>query len=104
MPRRSLPPETLLSIELSAICSRNRYTDDPAPVLDELRRAAGDRHDILAEVAGSWAGYYDGEYTHTLAAALRSIPGADAWEGRGAERRSAAPHGTTTTDDTRGRG
>lgn len=89
----------MLSIELSAICSRNRYTTDPEPVLAELRQAAGARHDILAEVAGSWAGYYDGQYTHTLASALRTIPGADAWVGHGAERRSAAPHRAPTTND-----
>ncbi|AMG84330.1 hypothetical protein AXH82_13670 [Microbacterium sp. PAMC 28756] len=35
-----LSRETLLSIRLDAVCSRNRYTKDPAPVVDELRATA----------------------------------------------------------------
>jgi hypothetical protein len=85
----------LLNIELSAICSRNRYTSDAAPVIDELRRTAGKRTDILAEVGGTWAGYYDGEHTHVLAEALAGIEGAAEWVAVGRRRRGSPPHRTT---------
>lgn len=94
MASRPLDPDTLLGVTLSAICSRNRYTHDPGPVLDELRAAAGDRNDILAEGAGRWSGFYDSEHTHTLAAALLEIPGATEWVQLGRERRAAGTHGT----------
>lgn len=87
-----LSPDTLLDIELSALCSRHRYTTDPAPVLDELRRRAGARTDILARVAGTWAGYYRDEHTATLADALLTIDGADEWVQLGKRRSSAPPH------------
>lgn len=64
--RRGLHPDTALDVPLSAICSRYRYTTDAAPVIDELRRIAGDRVDILARVAGSWVGYYGDDHTRTL--------------------------------------
>lgn len=83
---------TLLDIELSAICSRNRYTTDPEPVLAELRARAGKRTDILAHVAGTWAGYYDDEHTRALAAALREIPGAGDWVELGRRRRGMPSH------------
>lgn len=38
-----LSSETLLSITLGSICSRNRYTSDPAPVIAELLATAGER-------------------------------------------------------------
>jgi hypothetical protein len=94
MARRSLDSEVALAVYLSAICSRNRYTTDPAPVIAELQTLAGDRFDVLAEEAGRWAGYYDGEHTRLLCAALREIPGAAAWVGLGVERRGAPAHGT----------
>lgn len=87
-----LSREVLLDIQLSAICSRNQYTGDPAPVIDELRGVAGDRVDILARVAGTWSGYFDDEYTHTLATALREILGAEAWVALGKHRRGMPPH------------
>lgn len=88
-----LSREVLLDIELSAICSRNQYTHDPCPVIDELRRVAGDRADILAHVAGTWAGYFDDEYTHALATALRQqIDGAEQWVALGRKRRRMPPH------------
>ena len=33
---RRLSPDVMLSITLDAICSRNRYTTDPGPVVAEL--------------------------------------------------------------------
>ncbi|WP_234057915.1 hypothetical protein [Microbacterium sp. NFH-22A-Y] len=93
MSRHGLDPDTALDVLLSAICSRNRYTTDPGPVIDELRAAAGDRLDILARVAGSWAGYYGDEHTRTFSEALLEITGADAWVALGRERREAPVHG-----------
>jgi hypothetical protein len=84
----------LLDIKLSAICSRNRYASDPAPVIDELRRVAGNRTDVLAQVAGSWSGYYGDEETQALAAALLTIEGADQWVELGRRRRGMPPHKT----------
>ena len=74
---RSLDPDTHMSIRLSAICGRNRYTRDPAPVIAELIAAAGARTDLLAREAGRWAGHYEDQHTATLVAAiLDGIPGA----------------------------
>lgn len=90
-----LPKATLLSIELDSICSRNRYTTDPAPVIAELRAAAGNRADVLAQAAGLFAGYFDDEYTHTLCAALAAeIDGIRPWVQVGQERRGRGSHGT----------
>lgn len=94
MPSRPLDPDTLLSIALSAICSRNQYTDDPGPVIAELTATAGDRTDLLAREAGTWSGFYDDEYTHTLAVALLEIPGAGEWIALGQKRRAAPWHST----------
>ena len=58
MPRR-LSPDVLLSIELDAICSRNRYTSDPGPVIAELHATAGDRLDTLTESVGIWVGFFE---------------------------------------------
>ncbi|MBW1640489.1 hypothetical protein G3H63_15600 [Microbacterium resistens] len=71
---RSLSPDTRLGIKVSAIMSRNKYTDDPGPVIDELYRAAGDRPDILADEVGLWVGFYEDDDTRTLATALRALP------------------------------
>lgn len=57
MSSRPLDPETTLGVNLSAICSRNRYTDDPGPVIAELIETAGDRTDVLAREAGTSAGF-----------------------------------------------
>lgn len=89
-----LRPDVQLAVHLSSICSRNRYTDDPGPVIAELLEAAGDRADILAEEAGTWSGYYEDDYTRTLALALREIPGAAEWVALGRERRNAPTHST----------
>lgn len=76
---RAIHPDVALNVALSAICGRNRYTKDPALVVDELRVMAGDRTDILAQVAGTWAGYYRDQYTQRLCDALLEIPGAEGW-------------------------
>lgn len=88
MPSHGLSPETKLSIDLDAICSRNRYTADPAPVLDLLRTTAGDRTDVLAEAVGTWLGFFEDEHTATLCASLRSLPGLEPWIALGRHRRS----------------
>jgi len=96
MSRHHLHPDVALGIRLSAICSRHRYTTDPQPVIDELLATAGDRADILAAETGSWAGYYDGPDTHTLAAALIAhIPGAADWVHLGRARRTVPIHGAS---------
>ncbi|QXE28962.1 MULTISPECIES: hypothetical protein [Microbacterium] len=93
MPTRGLSPTVELSIALDAICSRNRYTTDPAPVIAELRAAAGDRDDVLAEAVGTWVGYFEDEHTAVLCAALRTLPGLEPWIALGQHRRSLpAPH------------
>lgn len=91
-----LSPDTLLSIELGSICSRNRYTTDPAPVIDQLLTTAGDRVEILQEAVGSWIGFYEDQYTTTLATALRELPGLGPWIAQGAYRRSIPDHRTPT--------
>jgi hypothetical protein len=85
--------DTLLDIRLSAVCSQSRYTSDPGPVIEELRAMAGVRTDVLAMVAGTWAGYYDSPETHALAFALRGLPGAEAWVPLGQRRRGILNHG-----------
>lgn len=90
-----LSPDTLLSIHLDAICSRNRYTSDPGPVLDELRAVAGDRVDVLAESVGTWVGFFgEDEHVQMLATALRQLPGLEPWIALGAHRRSLPHHKT----------
>lgn len=92
MPSRRLTPDVHLAVRLSAICSRNMYTSDPGPVLEELRAVAGGRDDILAAECGRWAGFYDDEYTHVLCAALLEIPGADEHVAEGQRRRGYVNH------------
>lgn len=89
-----LSPDTMLSIELGSICSRNRYTTDPAPVIAELLATAGDRVEILQQSVGSWIGYYEDAYTLTLATALRELPGLEPWIALGADRRAQPDHRT----------
>lgn len=91
---RPLTARTHLDIILSAVCSRNRYTTHPGPVIDELRRIAAEHTDVLAEVAGSWVGYYESPATRALCDALRAIPGSIDWVEEGRRRRSLAPHKT----------
>lgn len=89
-----LSPDTLLSIHLGTIMSRNRYTSDPAPVIAELISTAGDRVEVLQEAVGSWVGFYEDEYTITLTTALRGLPGLEPWIAEGAYRRSLPDHRT----------
>lgn len=91
----TLHPDVSLSVRLDAICSRHRYDRDPTAVLDELRREAGGRAAILAESAGTWAGYFDSDETRAVTSAIREqIPGAEHWFTVGAHRRSRPTHGT----------
>lgn len=85
---RGLSPAVKLSVELDAICSRNRYTSDPQPVIDELRATSGNRTDVLAEAVGTWVGYFEDEYTQTLCTALRALPGLEEWIALGQFRRA----------------
>lgn len=94
MPSRGLSPLVRLSVHLDAICSRNRYTRDPQPVIDELTTTAGPHTDVLAESVGTWIGYFEDDDTRTLCAALRTIPGVDEWIPVG-RARFAAPHHRT---------
>lgn len=94
MPSRGLSPETRLSVLLDAICSRNRYTTDPAPVIDELRAAAGDRVDILTESVGTWVGYFEDDQTRILCSALRELPDLEPWIVLGKHRRQMPDHST----------
>ncbi|MDR6141394.1 hypothetical protein QE375_000948 [Microbacterium foliorum] len=93
MPRR-LSPDVMLSITLDAICSRNRYTTDPAPVVAELYATAGDRLDILTESVGTWVGFFEDAEILTLCTALREIPGLEPWITVGTGRRSLPHHST----------
>ena len=91
--RSPLEPEVQLDVLLSAICGRNQYTRDPAPVVAELVASSRGRGDILARVAGIWSGYHDAHATRLLADALREIPGAEAWVAEGRRRRRIPTHG-----------
>lgn len=91
----ALHPDVALSVRLDAICGANRYTRDPAPVVDELRAAAGDRTTLRDDVIGTWIGYFRGDETATLCdALLTAFPGAAAWVRVGEQRRGAPNHGT----------
>jgi len=91
---RGLSPAVSLSVHLDAICSRNRYTRDPVPVIAELYATAGDRLDILAESVGTWVGYFDDEPVRILCAALRALPDVESWIAVGAARRAQTDHRT----------
>ncbi|WP_136054370.1 hypothetical protein [Microbacterium sp. K24] len=94
MATRGLSPDARLSVHLDAICSRNRYTSDPAPVIAELIQTAGDRTDILAESVGTWVGYFEDDYIGTLCGALRELPGLEPWIELGQHRRAIPDHRT----------
>lgn len=86
-------PDTLLSIQLSAIIARNEYTTHPGPVITELTQTAGVRRDLLAQEAGTWAGFHDTDPDKTMmVTALLTIHGADAWVHVGRARRAAGSH------------
>jgi hypothetical protein len=88
MSSAGLSPTVRLSVTLDAICSRNRYTTDPAPVLAELHEVAGERRDVLAEAVGTWVGYFEDSHTATLCTALRTLPDLEPWIALGQHRRS----------------
>lgn len=95
MRSRGLSPDTRLGVSLSAIMSKNRYTRDPGPVIEELEVTAGGRIDILTDEVGRWIGFYEDEHTQTLATALRALPlDLDAAIALGASRRLAGTHST----------
>lgn len=90
-----LDADTRLDVRLSAVLARNQFVRDPAPVIDELRAAAGERVDVLARTAGMWAGYHEVDQDmRPLVTALREIPGAADWVALGRQRRGAGPHST----------
>lgn len=94
MPSRRLSARVALDVALSAVCTRNMLTRDPAPVIAELRALAGDDHELLAEVAGLCSGYYEGEHEKALCDALASqIDGAAPWVQLGRQRRARGVHG-----------
>lgn len=100
-----LHPDVALSVKLSAIMSRNRYTHDPAPVIEELYAAAGDRLDILAAEVGRWVGFYEDDYTRDLVTALRALPlEMDDAIALGVQRRNAGSHTTTGFNGPHGNG
>lgn len=99
MPSRGLSPTVKLSVALDAICSRNRYTPDPVPVVAELRATAGDRTDVLAEAVGTWVGYFEDENNATLCTALRTLPGLEQWIALGRFRRGMRAHSTPGPPD-----
>lgn len=87
MAREYLDDDTRLEIALSAAITRHQYTRDPSALLAELRTLSGPRIDILAEVAGSWAGYHEHDPdTQTVVAALLGVPGAGRWVQAGRDR------------------
>lgn len=94
MASRGLAPDVLLTVHLDAICSRNRYTTDPAPVIAELIETAGDRTDLLAEAVGTWVGYFEDDYIRTLCTALRELPDLEPWIALGQYRRQSGGHST----------
>ncbi|WP_156759576.1 hypothetical protein [Microbacterium karelineae] len=80
MPREHLTDDTRLDIALSATISREQYTTMPEVLVHELQRLAGGRGDILAKVAGTWAGFHENDpLVRPLVDALWEIPGATNW-------------------------
>ncbi len=90
--RSPLDPEVQLDVLLSAICGRNQYTRDPEPVVQELFAAAEGKDAVLARTAGIWIGYFESSETAPLSAALRRIPGVEAWIAEGRRRRGIPRH------------
>ncbi|WP_345750139.1 hypothetical protein [Microbacterium rhizophilus] len=96
--RNPLSPETLLDIHLSAICERHRWDADPGPAIEELRREAGDRLDILADAAGRWAGYCEQDrHAQPLVTAIKAmdLPGLDEAVRLGRYRAGQGVHGAS---------
>lgn len=86
-----LHPDVALGIKIGATISRSRYTQDPGPVIDDLRTIAGDRTDILAGEVGRWIGFHEKDpHQQVLLGALRALPGLESlmepWITLGRER------------------
>ena len=95
MPSHPLDPDTMLSIKISCVMSRNQYTQDPAPVIAELYEMAADRLDLMTAEVGRWIGFYEDQFTITLATALRALPlDMDDAIKLGQHRRGIPTHGT----------
>jgi hypothetical protein len=90
-----------LGVEISAMCSRDKFSTDPAvhaSAVEEIRRHAGVHTDVLHEEVGRWVGFYGDEYTRMRAAALLdAFPGCVPHIALGIERRGAGGHGTFET-------
>jgi len=97
MTTRTLSADTMLSIRVGCVMTRNQFTQNPAAVMTELRETAGDRLDILAAEVGRFIGFYDDQWTHTLVEALRvefSDLDLQPHIELGQRRRNAGTHGT----------
>jgi len=79
---------------MSSVITRNIRTDNPAPVIAELRALAGDDFELLREVAGLAVGYYRDAHAEALCAALEAqIDGLAPWIELGRRRRARGVHG-----------
>jgi hypothetical protein len=85
-------------VSLSATITRNLFVRDPAPVIAQLRALAVEEDELLAQVAGTCSGYYEGKHHMALCDALAAeIEGAAPWVEVGRERRSRGVHGAPRT-------
>lgn len=83
-----LPPDTALGVRLAAIIARGQFTVEPRDVVDEMLAVAGGRGEILAQEAGTWAGFHEADtHMQPLVSALLGIPGARQWVELGRKRR-----------------
>lgn len=87
-----------LGVQISSLCSRDKYDTSPAvhaAAVDEIRRVAGIHTDIRDYEVGVWVGYYGDDYTKMRAAALlNAFPDAVQHMKVGIERRNAGKHTT----------
>ncbi|MDY0830654.1 hypothetical protein SK224_16075 [Microbacterium sp. BG28] len=101
MTESALHPLVHLGVTISSLCSRDKYSTDPAvhtAAVDEIRRTAGVHTDIRDHEVGVWVGYYGDDYTKTRAAALvDAFPGCVHHIALGVQRRGAGGHGTFET-------
>lgn len=101
MTESALHPLVHLGVQISSLCSRDKYATDPAvhaAAVEEIRRLAGIHTDIRDYEVGVWVGYYGDEYTNARAAALLdAFPGCVPHVSLGAERRGAGGHKTLET-------
>lgn len=97
----ALHPLRFLGVQISSLCSRDKYSTDPAvhaAAVDEIRKIAGVHTDLRDHEVGVWLGYYGDEYTKTRAAALvDAFPGCVPHIALGAQRRGAGGHRTPET-------